>query len=106
MSWPSQGRKEASDIRISYKTIGFIVMIVGALASAGSFFTSRVLADNQVKTHTNQISELKQTDKNFAEYLQLVQTDMTIQKTTMSIMREDVKELKSDIKEILKVVKS
>lgn len=105
MSWPAE-KKESSDVRISYKTIGFIVMIAGALASSGSFFASRVLADNTVKTHSNQILELKQTDKNFSEYLQLVQTDMTVQKTTMSIMREDVKELKSDIKEILKAVKS
>jgi septal ring factor EnvC (AmiA/AmiB activator) len=104
-------------IKIPYKNISIIAVAVSLLGGVIGMVSSRVLADNQIKVHTSEISDLKHTDKNFTEYLQLVQKQIIVQETKMEQVQKDIDKIsdkmdknyeknEQSLREILKAVKA
>lgn len=91
---------------VCYKTLTVIVMMVGFFISMANLYGQRVLADNEIKVHTEKLIELSQTDKNISELIQLVQRQIAVQESQLGTTQDDIKGIKGDIKEILKAVKA
>lgn len=90
---------------LSIKKLGTMVAVIATLAALSgsglSLFAGRVLAENQIHTHTNQIAELKQTDDNFAKYMNLMQTQIAVSDAKYSVLEKKVDEVGDDVKQLL-----
>jgi hypothetical protein len=101
-----QTEKKHNGIVVTSKLIGTITAVIVLAGMIANLYSSRVLADNEIKVHTEKIASLGNTDQKIVDLIQLVQTNAAIQETKLDNTRTDVAEMKQDIKSIAKAVKA
>ena len=101
-----QIEEKKNGLVVTSKMIGTVVLILGLITTLGNLWAARVLADNEIKVHTQKISELSQTDKNIVDLINIIQKQIAVNENKVDNVKSDVMEIKRDIKDVLRAVKA